>query len=205
MAVSTTAEAAFPAPAAVPGRTPPCALVIFGASGDLTARKLLPALGADGALAPEVALIGVARTAMTDDEFRARCRQAMQASGPGVDQLITGARYLAGGYDDPATYIALERLLAELDQRHGTHGNRVYYLATPPRLFGSIAVHLGAAGLDKSPAGGFARLVIEKPFGWDEQSRPVLAHRGPDHRVLGRVLRPDPAVPGGNVGAPRSE
>jgi glucose-6-phosphate 1-dehydrogenase len=147
--------------------------VIFGASGDLTARKLLPALGqlaADGALAPEVTLIGVARTAMTDDEFRSRCRQAMQASGSGVDQLITGARYVAGGYDDPATYTALEQLVTELDQHHGTDGNRVYYLATPPRLFGSIAVRLGAAGLDKPPASGFARLVIEKPFGWDEQS-----------------------------------
>jgi glucose-6-phosphate 1-dehydrogenase len=173
MAVLTTAEATFPAPTAVPGRTPPCALVIFGASGDLTARKLLPALGrlaADGALAPELTLIGVARTAMTDDEFRSRCRQAMQASGPGVDQLIAGARYVPGGYDNPATYTALEQLVTELDQHHGTHGNRVYYLATPPRLFGSIAVRLGAAGLDKPPASGFARLVIEKPFGWDEQS-----------------------------------
>jgi glucose-6-phosphate 1-dehydrogenase len=151
--------------------------VIFGASGDLTARKLLPALGrlaADGALAPQVTLIGVARTAMTDDEFRSRCRQAMQASGPGVDQLITGARYVAGGYDDPATYMALEQLVAELDQHHGTDGNRVYYLATPPQLFGSIAVRLGAAGLDKPPASGFARLVIEKPFGWDEQSARAL-------------------------------
>jgi glucose-6-phosphate 1-dehydrogenase len=173
VAVLTTVEATFPAPTAVPGRTPPCALVIFGASGDLTARKLLPALGrlaADGALAPEVTLIGVARTAMTDDEFRSRCRQAMQASGPRVDQLITGARYVAGDYDDSATYTALEQLVTELDRHHGTDGNRVYYLATPPRLFGSIAVRLGAAGLDKPSASGFVRLVIEKPFGWDEQS-----------------------------------
>ena len=169
----TTAEAAFAAPTGVIGQTPPCVLVIFGASGDLTARKLLPALGrlaADGALAPAVTLIGVARTAMTDEEFRSRCRQAMQASGPGADQLIAGARYVAGGYDDPATYVALEQLVAELDRHQGSHGNRVYYLATPSRLFGSIAVHLGAAGLDKSPTGGFVRLVIEKPFGWDEQS-----------------------------------
>jgi glucose-6-phosphate 1-dehydrogenase len=148
-------------------------LVIFGASGDLTARKLLPALGrlaADGALAPEVTLIGVARSAMTDDEFRSRFRQAIQASGPGVEQLIAGARYVAGGYEDPATYAALEHLIAELDQQRGTDGNRVYYLATPPQLFGSIAARLGAAGLDKSPTGGFVRLVIEKPFGWDGQS-----------------------------------
>jgi glucose-6-phosphate 1-dehydrogenase len=171
--VSTTAEAAFSASTEVTGRTPPCALVIFGASGDLTARKLLPALGrlaGDGALAPEVTLIGVARTALTDDEFRSRCRQAIQASGPGVDQLIAGARYVAGSYDDPATYATLERLVAELDQHRGSEGNRVYYLATPPHLFGSISAGLGAAGLDKSPSGGFVRLVIEKPFGWDGQS-----------------------------------
>jgi len=148
-------------------------LVIFGASGDLTARKLLPALGrlaAEDALAPEVTLVGVARTAMTDDKFRSRCRQAIDASGPGVDQLIVGARYVAGGYDDPATYLSLEHLLADLDEHRGTGGSRVYYLATPPRLFGQIAVRLGAAGLDKSPTGGFVRLVIEKPFGWNEQS-----------------------------------
>jgi glucose-6-phosphate 1-dehydrogenase len=148
-------------------------LVIFGASGDLTARKLLPALGrlaADGALAPQVTLIGVARTALTDDEFRARCREAIQASGPGLDQLIAGARYLTGNYDDPATYVALAQLLAELDEHRGIGGSRVYYLATPPQLFGSIAVRLGAAGLEKSPDGRFVRLVIEKPFGWDEQS-----------------------------------
>jgi glucose-6-phosphate 1-dehydrogenase len=148
-------------------------LVIFGASGDLTARKLLPAIGhlaADGALAPEVTLIGVARTAMTDDEFRGRCRRAIQASGAEVDRLIAGARYVAGGYDDTATYAALDHVVAELDRLRGTGGNRVYYLATPPRLFGAVSVCLGAAGLEKSPTGGFVRLVLEKPFGWDEQS-----------------------------------
>jgi glucose-6-phosphate 1-dehydrogenase len=173
LAGSTTAEAAFSASTGVAGRTPPCAFVIFGASGDLTARKLLPAIGrlaADGALAPEVTVVGVARTSLTDDEFRSRCSEAIQASGPGVDELIAGARYVTGGYDDPATYVALAHLLAELDERRGTDGSRVYYLATPPHLFGSIAVRIGAAGLEKSPNGGFVRLVIEKPFGWDEQS-----------------------------------
>src|SRR5215471_20319286 len=108
MAESVTAAPASSVTTGVSGRTPPCVLVIFGASGDLTARKLLPALGrlaADGALAPEVSLIGVARTALSDDEFRARCREAIGASGPGVHALIAGARYLAGGYDEPATYL----------------------------------------------------------------------------------------------------
>jgi len=173
LAVPTTEEAEFSAPTAMTGRTPPSALVIFGASGDLTARKLLPALGrlaADAALAPEVTLVGVARTALTDEEFRARCRQTIDASGPAVDELIAGARYVSGGYDDPATYLALEQLVRELDEQRGIKGNRVYYLATPPHLFGSIAVQLGSAGLAKSPSDGFVRLVIEKPFGWNEQS-----------------------------------
>jgi glucose-6-phosphate 1-dehydrogenase len=173
LAVSTTGEAAFSGGTVVTGRTPACALVIFGASGDLTARKLLPALGrlaADGALAPEVSLIGVARTALTDEEFRSRCRRAVQAAGTGVDRLIAGARYVAGSYDDPATYAALAEVVVEGDEHRGLGGNRVYYLATPPQLFGSIAVHLGGAGLAKSPSGGFVRLVIEKPFGWDERS-----------------------------------
>src|SRR5215475_13371971 len=101
------AQAAFSDSSGAGGRTPPCALVIFGASGDLTARKLLPAIGrlaAEEALAPEVTLIGVARTPLTDDDFRSRCRHAVEASSPEVDRLITGARYLAGSYDDPATY-----------------------------------------------------------------------------------------------------
>ncbi len=171
--MSTTSEPAFSVAAGLSGRTPPCSLVIFGASGDLTTTKLLPALGrlaADGVLAPEVTLIGVARTPISDEEFRARCRQSMDRSGPGVDRLIAGARYVAGGYDDAATYATLEQVVRELDERRGTEGNRVYYLATPPHLFGSVAVRLGAAGLDKSAKGGFVRLVVEKPFGWDEQS-----------------------------------
>src|SRR5215471_12816561 len=114
MAESVTAAPASSVTTGVTGRTPPCVLVIFGASGDLTARKLLPALGrlaADGALAAGVSLIGVARTALTDEEFRSRCRQPIQPSGPGVDQFIGGARYLAGSYDDPATYVALEHIV----------------------------------------------------------------------------------------------
>jgi glucose-6-phosphate 1-dehydrogenase len=192
--VSTTADAAFSAPSGVSGRTPPCALVIFGASGDLTSRKLLPALGrlaADGALAPELVLIGVARTALTDDEFRSRCRQAVQSSGPNVDQLIAGARYVAGSYDDPATYTALKQLVVDLDEHRGLSGNRVYYLATPPQLFGSIAVHLGAAGLNESPTGGFVRLVIEKPFGWNEQSARELYAEISSAFVEAQVFRID--------------
>src|SRR3712207_9098047 len=132
-------------------RSPPCALVIFGASGDLTARKLLPALArlaGYGALPTEVTLVGVARTPMTDDEFADRCRRSVSGEDPPRwKDLTAAARYVSGDYDDPATYQRLSEVLDECDQRNGTAGNRVYYFATPPRLFGPIAVSLGKAGL----------------------------------------------------------
>jgi glucose-6-phosphate 1-dehydrogenase len=155
-------------------RSPPCALVIFGVSGDLTARKLLPArerLAADGALPPEVSLVGVARTPMTDQEFATYCARAVAGSGGARWQsLVDTARYVQGGYDDPATYQRLADVLADVDRAQGTGGNRVYYLATPPRLFSPIAISLGKAGLSRPDDGSFVRAVIEKPFGWDEAS-----------------------------------
>ncbi len=157
-----------------PRHSPPCALVIFGASGDLTARKLLPALErltAYGALPAEVVLVGVARTAMTDEEFGTYCRSAVDgADNPRWAELTGTARYVAGDYDDPATYARLAEVLDDADRVHGTAGGRVYYFATPPRLFGPIAVSLGKAGLGTPPGPGFVRAVIEKPFGWDEAS-----------------------------------
>src|SRR5215207_2608381 len=151
-----------------PRRAPPCVLVIFGASGDLTQRKLLPAIGQltlQGRLRPEFALVGVARTEMGDDAWAERCR----AAAPGIGAEST-FRYLSGGYDDPETYKRLADVLDDCDRTLGTAGNRVFYLATPPRLFGVIASQLGAAGLNAGVDGGSARLVIEKPFGWDEAS-----------------------------------
>jgi len=142
--------------------------VIFGASGDLTQRKLLPAIGQltlQGRLRPEFALVGVARTEMGDDAWAERCH----AAAPGIGAEST-FRYLSGGYDDPETYKRLADVLDDCDRTLGTAGNRVFYLATPPRLFGVIASQLGAAGLNAGVDGGSARLVIEKPFGWDEAS-----------------------------------
>jgi glucose-6-phosphate 1-dehydrogenase len=155
-------------------RAPACALVIFGASGDLTARKLLPALerlAAYAALPEEVALVGVARTPMTDDEFRGYCRKAVYGrTNPRWGAMAATARYVSGGYDDPATYQRLAEVLGECDHGHGTAGNRVYYFSVPPRLFGPIAVSLGKAGLSRADGDVFVRAVIEKPFGWDEDS-----------------------------------
>ncbi|MGY1594112.1 glucose-6-phosphate dehydrogenase [Geodermatophilus sp. SYSU D00708] len=159
-------------------RSPPCALVIFGASGDLTARKLLPAveqLARYGALPAEVSLVGVARTPMDDEQFRAYCRERAPGEGNARWAALTaGARYVAGDYDDPATHARLAEVLGSCDRDSGTAGNRVYYFATPPRLFGPIATSLGKAGLSRPADGDFVRAVIEKPFGWDEDSARAL-------------------------------
>src|SRR5215210_1664149 len=155
-------------------RSPPCVLVIFGASGDLTARKLVPALerlAGYGALPPEVALVGVARTPMTDAEFGNLCSRSVHGGdNQRWTDLTSAARYVHGDYDDPATYQRLAEVLADCDERHGTAGNRLYYFATPPRLFGPIAMSLGKAGLSVPAGGSSVRAVVEKPFGWDEIS-----------------------------------
>jgi glucose-6-phosphate 1-dehydrogenase len=155
-------------------RAPACVLVIFGASGDLTARKLLPALerlAGEGVLSPETALVGVARTVMADEEFAEYCRAAVTGDGSARwKDLTTTARYVSGGYDDPDTFRRLAEVLADCDRRAGTAGNRVFYFATPPRLFGPIARSLGTAALSRPDQGSFVRAVIEKPFGWDENS-----------------------------------
>src|SRR3954451_23045432 len=154
--------------------SPPCVLVIFGASGDLTARKLLPALerlAAYGALPEEVALVGVPRTPMRDEEFGAYYREKVAGTGNQRWAALTKtARFVAGGYDDPATYARLADVLGECDRSVGSAGNRVYYFSTPPRLFGPIALSLGKAGLSVPDGDAFVRAVIEKPFGWDETS-----------------------------------
>jgi glucose-6-phosphate 1-dehydrogenase len=164
-------------PMAIHRRSPPCALVIFGASGDLTRRKLLPALrqlASEERLGAEFALIGVARTEISDGGFRELARSGDGASSAEWEGILAHASYVAGDYDDPATYRRLAALLEESDATIGTSGNRVFYLAIPPQLFGTVARQLGAAGLSHGAGEGFARLVIEKPFGWDEDSARVL-------------------------------
>ena len=144
-------------------RAPPCTLVIFGASGDLTERKLLPAirqLVAHRRLTPEFALVGVARTAMSDEDWAAKCLSGESTQA----QAQASFRYISGGYDDPDTYRQLAEVLADCDRAVGTKGQHVFYLATPPRLFGTIAVQLGRSSLNVSAAGDWPRRSRDWPW-----------------------------------------
>jgi len=152
-------------------RSPPCVLVVFGASGDLTSRKLAPALAALAAnrrLSARFGVVGVARSEMTDDEFRDRMLKAAPQPSAAWRRLTAGFRYVAGDYTEPDTFVRLKAVLAELDEELGTGGNRVHYLATVPEVFAGVATSLTEHGLstpDRDSA--FVRLVVEKPFGRD--------------------------------------
>jgi glucose-6-phosphate 1-dehydrogenase len=151
-------------------RAPPGVLVVFGASGDLTHRKLLPALerlSRRRLLPAAFAVVGVARTEMSDDGFRDIMADAVPGAGPGWAEIIKNSVYISGDYSDPETFLKLRARLDELDEALGTGSNRTYYLATVPDVFAEVARALGKVGLNRPEGGGFARLVIEKPFGRD--------------------------------------
>ncbi len=155
-------------------RAPPGILVVFGASGDLTSRKLLPALeqlSRRRLLPPGFAVIGVARTPFDDEGFRELMINAVPDANPGWDDIVKHSRYVAGDYDDPATFAELRSTLEEVEEDLHLPGNRTFYLATVPEMFGHVAAGLGHAGLNEPPKPGAAvRLVIEKPFGRDLES-----------------------------------
>jgi len=158
-------------------KAPPVAMVIFGASGDLTNRKILPALAAladGGVLDAGFTLIGVARTPWSDDEFRRDVTTATPDGGPIWRKLTERFRYVTGEYDHPDTFAQLKKCLDEADQIDGTGGNRLYYLATIPSMFGVVAQALAAHGCSVPVEGSFARLVVEKPFGRDLESALAL-------------------------------
>jgi glucose-6-phosphate 1-dehydrogenase len=144
---------------------PSAALVVFGATGDLATRKLYPALtqlAERGHLPEQFAVVGVARTEMSDEDYAARV--------PELAKHGATFRYVAGSFDDPDTFERLKQALDACDVNDNAHGNRLYYLATVPTLFSTVACALGAHGLAEEPPGTFRRLVIEKPFGRDLES-----------------------------------
>src|SRR5262245_5794518 len=148
-------------------------IVIIGATGDLTARKLVPALFAlfgKGRLADEARIVGVARTPMSDEDFRARIADAVRehaAKEWDPARWKDFARHLFYVSADAARADGLQNLQDWLKKNEGSRGgNRLYYLAVAPDLYGGIATRLGEAGMNRED-GGWKRLVIEKPFGHD--------------------------------------
>src|SRR5437899_3960680 len=163
----------------------PCAVVIFGASGDLAHRKLVPALYnlAIGAHLPAAfGIVGVSKTPYAHEEFAAEMREAVgrfsrtRPIDPEIWQdFAAGIRYVAGSFDDPDTFARLRTQLEELDRVRSTRGNRLYYFATPPSAFPTLLKQLKAAGLISGPFDTrFTRVVIEKPFGRDLPSARAL-------------------------------
>jgi glucose-6-phosphate 1-dehydrogenase len=163
-------------------RTPePLILVIFGASGDLTQRKLVPALyqlKRERRLPAELTIVGTARREWSHDYFREQMRQGIEEFSDGIgseeywQDFAQGLYYFPGNMDDPESYAKMKDFLEELDGIRGTRGNRVFYLAVSPNFFPPGIKNLGAAGMLTDPIKH--RLVIEKPFGKDLSSAQVL-------------------------------
>jgi glucose-6-phosphate 1-dehydrogenase len=158
-------------------------MVIFGATGDLTKRKLIPALynlASTRLLSREFAVVGMGRTPWTTEEFRRRMSDdvrafATQEIDPALwDDFVGRLYFLSGDLQDRDTYQRLQQLLAEVDARHGTRGNYFFYLALAPELFAETVRRLGHAGLVRQERGQWRRLIIEKPFGRDLDSARAL-------------------------------
>src|SRR3954470_11185204 len=157
---------------AVRVRVAPTTLAIFGATGDLSSRKLLPALydlAHDGLLPERFGLVGISRSVMSDEEFRAFAIDAVRRCSRRTpdDAVLTGlfadARYVAGTFDQGDLYAALARAMAAFDEEANQRLNRCFYLSTAPAFFAVIVGKLGAQGLHRLE-GAEVRVIIEKPF-----------------------------------------
>ena len=167
-----------------PGSTgSPCVMVIFGASGDLTKRKLLPALAnlaREGLLSQQFAIVGFAFEQLNTESFRAQLSEDIKQFGA---QSIDGSLwqwfmertyYVQGDFKDAAAYQRLKSQIAEADKKHGTQGNLFHYLAVSPVFFSEIVRQLGQIGLTKEENSHWTRVIVEKPFGHDLESAKQL-------------------------------
>ncbi len=169
----------------------PCTMVICGATGDLTERKLAPALYntlLGGFLPPEFTVVGFARRELSDDEFRQHLLDGInkhsrnRPAKPAIwESFARGIEYHRGDLDDPAAYAELAKRLDRIDRDRGTAGNRLFYLAVPPAMYPDIVNQLDQAGLAASgqrrrtgPNRGWTRVIVEKPFGYDLESARTL-------------------------------
>ena len=166
----------------------PCSIVIFGATGDLTHRKLIPALynlAADGELPPAVTVVGFARREKSDDDFRRELEEATRKFSRQTvrdETWKTFAQsifYHRSEFEDESGYKSLSDRLDKIDKERGTRGNRLFYFAAAPDQFEPILKNLKAAGLNETCEGSWARVIVEKPFGTDLASA----------RELNRIVR----------------
>ncbi len=179
----------------------PCTIVIFGASGDLTKRKLIPALYslfAEHLLPSSFAVVGYARKALADDAFRAEMKEwchkhARHKPTEALwDQFEKNLFFHTGEYDRPADYEGLTARLARLDAERGIPGNRVFYVSTPPSTFPVVIKQLDDNGLiNKAASGPFTRVIIEKPFGTDLQTARALNAHCLHHLAENQIYRID--------------
>ncbi len=178
-------------------RTPvPCVMVIFGATGDLTHRKLIPALynlALEHRLPEEFSMVGFARRPWDDDTFRKESLDSVNKNSrrrpvnpPVWDQFVKGIFYVSSDFNNQAGYKKLAETLDKIDQDRGTQANRLFYLSTPPSDYEIIINNLGEAGLAKpqrASSDSFTRIIVEKPFGHDLKSAQEL------NDIISRVFR----------------
>jgi glucose-6-phosphate 1-dehydrogenase len=169
----------------------PCTVVIFGASGDLTFRKLIPALynlAADGDLPATTSIVGFARREKTDESWRAELKETTaKCSRSGLNEEIWGSfaprvYYHRSEFGNAEGYTSLAKRLAEIDEKSGTRGNRLFYLSVSPTDYDGILTQLAAAGLNQPRDGAWTRVIVEKPFGTDLDSAREL------NEVVARVF-----------------
>jgi len=162
----------------------PCVTVIFGASGDLTKRKLVPALyslATQNLLGGGFSVVGTGRTPMNHEAFRTAMRDAVNRYSDATppdnahwESFASGLFYTPTDTQKPESYNNLINLLVQVDRERGTAGNRLFYISTPPTLYSDIIRLLGTTGLNRAPDGGWTRIIIEKPFGEDLRSARAL-------------------------------
>ncbi|MCW2777744.1 MAG: glucose-6-phosphate dehydrogenase, partial [Frankiales bacterium] len=155
----------------------PCVLVVFGVTGDLARKKLIPAvydLANRGLLPPGFVLLGFARRDWGDGEFESLAREAAKKGARTEfrdevwQRVADSIRFLPGSFDDDQAFDTLASTLTELDSTHGTQGNAAFYLSIPPTAFPTVLHQMQRTGMaDNSKSGGWRRVVVEKPFGTD--------------------------------------
>jgi glucose-6-phosphate 1-dehydrogenase len=178
----------------------PCVIVIIGASGDLTGRKLLPALFSlylQGGLPTPFTILGCSRTELTDGDWRAKAKEvAVESAGFDADRwdaFSANLFYRELEYEEPESFDRLAGFVKELDHSRGTGGNRIFYLAIPPTLYEAAAENLGNAGLstEKRDGFGWSRIVVEKPFGSDLPTAVALDQHLHEHFQEHQIFRID--------------